>query len=226
METVETGVWSAFDALLWALLFLLLTAGIGLFTTFRCRRYLKIAGRPTRIPTLIFVLTLAVAMPFVGAFAGCAYSTQNSIADGLEAMDLSDAAVWVIDRGSKAIREELKLPPDDKSLVDLEKLRALAQSKSTQDGDGIEARFDRVWWSAITVALAKIAPGMTWGALYREVEDKVKAKVREELDTHAHSVRSTARKSAAVFLALLALANGLSLFFSWRTTRKPAPRIA
>lgn len=223
METVEIGVWSAFDALLWALLFLVLTLGIGLFVTFRCRRYLKIAGRPTKIPTLIFVLTLAVVMPFVGAFAGCAYSTQNSVADGLEAMDLGETAVWVIERGAKAARAELGLPADDQAIVDLEKVRGLARAHSTAGGDGIEDRLDRLYWSAVALTLERIAPGLTWGALYRQVEDRVKAKVREELDTQSDNLRSTGRKTAALYLAFLALANGLALFFSWRTTRKPAP---
>jgi hypothetical protein len=222
MEAVELGVTSAVSFALWGPIFWLVTAGVELGVTLRCRNVLVSAGRPAGMATLLLVIGLVLVVPMLAGYAGCSWSAQRSAAEVFDRADPDRALAWATDRGAGRVREELAISSDDQVIVELEALRTLARERATETGDGLSRVLERAWWFAVTAALDRALPErVTWAQLVSYIQVALEARLREELGEVAARLRSAAWRTLLIFLGLLVLVNGIAVFLIRRAAAPP-----
>ena len=206
--------------MMWGTLFLVGTVGVGLFVLFRCRGILVRAKRPATGMTLVCALVGCVVMPIAGGFAGCAIGAQRGAANIYDEIDPGRAVIWAIEQGAAEVKSELGLA-EDAPIAEVEQLRSLAASKASGDSTDIEELLERLWWKAVHEAVDKAPPKLTWGQVMTQAEERLKAKVREELPDVGGKLRTSSWITLGIFLAVAILAFGGALFYTRRRASQP-----
>ena len=224
VDAIELGVTSVADLMVFALAFWTGTLVVEVCVLLWCRARLAGGGHRTGLATLLFALIGCGAIPVIGVHAGCSYSAQRSVAAAIEGADLA-AVVDEVDIGARRLQRELNAP-DDRAVIDLSDARRRVQARAADAGDGVGGALERAWWHAVGLALDKVGPHATWGVLYAAARAEAKDQLHEELFGYADDVRKSARRTLWLFVALLALGNGLAMFVFARAAARPPARAA
>ena len=226
METVEHGLVSGFAVAESAVVFFLVTFAVGLFVTLNSRARLKQVARPSGWLMLVLALSLCLVLPVVGGMAGCTYRGQRAAADTIEGVDPGKHLAKLVTLGGKELRARLELPPDDQAVLPIEKLRVVARERRAASGGGINGRIEGLWWELVEDEIAKRTERITYGTLIADLEKKLQAKIREVFHDYAADLRSSARKMLFGFIGIVALANGLAIYFARRAAGTPKPAVS
>jgi hypothetical protein len=222
MKELDLGISAGMGAFTWGLLFFVGTLGVGLFVVFRCHTLLSRAKRPALGTTLLFALLGCLVMPVAGGFAGCAIGAQRGAAHAYDEVDPGRAVLWGIERGVEELKKELQID-DNAPVAELEKLRGIATANVVESEDeGIEDTLRRLfWWAVKEVLDQKLPPEMTYREAIALVEERLKAKVREELPDVGGKLRKASWFTLGIFLAVAILAFGGALFYTRRAAAQP-----
>lgn len=224
METVEHGLVSGFAIAESAVVFFLVTFAVGLFVTLSSRGRLKKVARPSGWLMLVLALSLCLVLPVVGGAAGCTYRGQRAAADTIAEIDPGKHLSKLVTLGGKELRASLELPPDDQAALPIEKLRVVARERRAAVGGGINGRIEGLWWEVVEAEIAKRSDRLTYGALIAELENKLQEKIREVFHDYAADLRKSARVTLFGFIGIVALANGLAIYFARRAAGTPTPK--
>ncbi len=206
MEELQLGLGTAAGAALWALGVWALVFIVELVWTLRLRRMLVTAGTPRLGATLGLVGVLVVVLPMVGGYAGCVASAQRSGAHATE--HVGPAVVEeIVDRTlDRAALELLGADYDDALPLELADLQTRATAHPARDG--LVGRFDAIVYQVIAKLTAPLAPPVTWRALVTHARTEITARIRAQLTSTAHGLRSSARATLLLFLAIALAING------------------
>jgi len=220
VETVEHGLVSGFAIIESTVVFFLITLAVGLFVTLHSRGRLKKVARPSGGLLLVFALVLCVVVPAIGGVVGCTYRGQAAAAETIEKIDPGKHLVKLVELGGKELRAQLELP-DDKTALSIDQVRTIARERRLVAGGGINGRLEAMWWEMVDAAIKDRSDRVTYGELIAQAEKRLQTKIREVFHDYAGDLRSSARKLLLGFIGLVALANGLAIFFARRAAGKP-----
>lgn len=216
MEELQLALGTAAGAALWALGVWAVVFIVELLWTLRLRRMLVTAGPPRLGTTLGLVVVLVVVLPMVGGYAGCVASAQRSGADATE--HVGPAVVEeIVDRAlDRAALELLGTDYDTELPLELSELQTRARAHRARDG--LVGRFDAIVFQVIAELTAPLAPPITWRTLATHARTEVTARIRAQLTSTAAGLRSSARTTLLLFLAIALALDGVAYALVRRTS--------
>jgi hypothetical protein len=205
LEALERGLETAAGAALWALGTWALVFVAELLWTLHLRRLLARADVPRPGTTIVFVAVLVVVMPLVAGYAGCVAAAQRRGADAM-ARVRAPVVEEIVDRAAdRAALVLLGADYDDTLAIDL----AALQARALQARTGSAGRFEALVFEVVATATPTATP-VTWRGLVAHARIEFANRVRAQLRQTAAGLRSSARFTLLVTLAIALAINGLA----------------